>query len=124
MRILAAVMALFAVIYFLPAVIGQSKSINGSSREMVYKSAMKAKKYLNSDDRVIFDTSLGLLDQIKSKEGESAFLKTVAGKDTKEVVALARKEVEAKIAAGDPQFAKYKSWQDMMRQLTNVTVPE
>lgn len=117
MKILAAVMALLAVIYFMPAFLQRTDSISGNSRVAVYKSAIKVKRYLSTDDRVLFDTAFGILDKIKSAEGPDAFVDAVRGKSPDEVVELAKQEVTAKIAAGDPEFQKFGSWENMVKQL-------
>jgi len=118
MKILAAVMALFAVIYFLPAFTTRSYELSGGNRVALYKSAVKVKRSLPTDTRVLFDTSLGILDKIKSQEGPDAFVNAVSGKDPNEVIELAKEAVNARIAAGDPEFKKYASWDDMVQKLT------
>jgi sensor domain CHASE-containing protein len=112
-------LALLAVIYFLPAFMSRSDEINGTSRETVYKSAVKVKRHLNTDERVLFDTALGILDKIKSEEGPESFVDTVDGKSPEEVVELAKNEVNNKIASGHPDFKQYSSWDDMIQKLTN-----
>ncbi len=118
MKILAAVMALLAVIYFLPAFMSRTDSINGASREAAYKSAIKAKRYLNTDERITFDTAFGILDKLKSEEGPDSFTQAVNGLTPEEVIELAKREVNIKIATGDPAFKQYSSWEDMLRQLS------
>ncbi|MDD2768378.1 MAG: hypothetical protein PHT19_06565 [Methylococcus sp.] len=122
MRILAAVMAVLAVIYFLPAFMSRTTEINGVSKAAAYKSAMKAKRYLSTNDRVIFDTAFGLVDKIKSAEGPDAFAKAVDGLTPEEVIELARIEVNAKIAAGDPEFKQFASWDDMIAKLVDTSL--
>jgi hypothetical protein len=119
MKILAAVMALFAVIYFLPAFTSRTDELGSGSRTAVYKSAVKVKRYLSTDDRVLFDTALGILDKIKSQEGPDAFVAAVGGKTTDEVIEMAKHEVTVKIASGDPDFKKYTSWENMVEALTD-----
>lgn len=116
-RILAAVMGMLAVVYFLPAFMQRTDTISGHTREAVYRSAVKVKKYLATDDRLTFDTAFGLLDQIKTKEGPDVFMKTVDGLKAEEVISLARDEVNARIAAGDPEFKAYTSWDEMIAKL-------
>lgn len=118
MKFLAAAMALFAVIYFMPAFMQRTDSINGASRVAAYKSAIKVKRYLSTDDRVMFDTAFGILDKIKSAEGPDAFVQAVGGKSPDEIIELAKQEVAVKIAAGDPDFKKYGSWEGMVKALT------
>jgi hypothetical protein len=118
MKILAAVMALLAVIYFLPAFMQRTDSINGASRVAAYKSAIKVKRYLSTDQRVLFDTAFGILDKIKSAEGPDAFVEAVGGKSPDEIIEIAKHEVGVKIAAGDPEFKKYGSWENMVKMLT------
>ncbi|MEW6037457.1 MAG: hypothetical protein AB1648_04295 [Pseudomonadota bacterium] len=122
MRILAVVMAVLAVIYFLPAFMSRTTEINGVSKAAAYKSAMKVKRYLSTNDRVIFDTAFGLLDKIKSQEGPDAFAKAVDGMTPEEVIELARTEVNARIAAGDPEFRQYASWDDMIAKLVDTSL--
>lgn len=118
MKVLAGIMAVLAVIYFLPAFLQGSHEINGVSREAAYKSAMKAKRYLPTNERVIFDTAFGILDKIKSEEGPDAFAKAVDGLEPEEVIELAKREVDIKIATGAPEFKQYASWDDMVAKLT------
>lgn len=118
MKILAAVMALFAVIYFLPAFTMRTHAINGANQKTALHSARDIKRTLSTNDRVIFDTAFGILFQIKSKEGEKAFLEAVDGKSSDEIVELAKHEVNVRIAAGDPDFKKYTSWDNMIEALT------
>lgn len=103
MKILAAVMALFAIIYFMPAFMARTDEVSGKTRAAVYKSAVKVKRYLPTDDRVLFDTAFGILDKIKSQEGPDA--RGGGGRQVpEEIVQMAKQEVNAKIAAGDPEF--------------------
>jgi sensor domain CHASE-containing protein len=120
MKVLAGIfLALLAVIYFLPAFMSRSDEIDGTSREAVYKSAIKVKRYLNTDERVLFDTALGILDKIKAEEGPDAFVDSVDGKNPDEIVETAKQEVNFKIAAGHPDFKQYSSWDDMIQKLTS-----
>lgn len=118
MKILAAVMALLAVIYFLPAFMQRTSTISGASRIAVYKSAIKVKRTLPTDERVLFDTAFGILDKIKSEEGPDAFVAAVDGKKYDEIIEMAKHEVNVKIATGHPDFKKYSSWDDMVKTLT------
>lgn len=124
MKILAAVMALLAVIYFLPAFMSRTDAINGTTREAAYKSAIKVKRYLPTDERITFDTAFGLLDKLKSAEGPDAFAQAVNGLSPEEVIELAKREVNIKIATGDPAFKQYGSWEDMLRKLSETSKPE
>lgn len=117
MKILAAVMAILAVIYFLPAFMHRTDSINGHSRETAYRSAIQVKRYLSTNDRVVFDTAFGILDKIKSEEGPKAFIEAVDGKTPNEVIEMARHEVGVKIATGHPDFKQYTSWENMVDKL-------
>lgn len=118
MKVLAVVMAILAVIYFLPAVMQRTDAINGANRTAAYKSAIKVKKYLSTDDRVLFDTAFGLLDKIKSEESPDAFVAAVNGKKSDEIIEMAKHEVNVKIASGHPDFKQYSSWDDMVSKLT------
>ncbi len=120
MKFIAGIMAVLAIIYFLPAFMQGSHEINGKSRETAYRSAIKAKRYLSTDDRVVFDTAFGILDKIKSEEGPDAFASAVDGMEPDEVIELAKHEVDAKIAAGSPDFKQYTSWEDMVSKLTST----
>jgi hypothetical protein len=122
MKILAAVMALLAVIYFASAFTQRTDSIDGSSRVAAFKSAKKIKRYMTPEELHLFETSFWTLETIKSqaggKGGEDAFLAVVDGKTAEEIVETARQEVNARIEAGDPQFSKYGSWENMVKELT------
>ncbi len=116
MKILFAFMAVLALIYFSPVLMHMQSGnqLRGATNEQVDKSAMKVRHSMSTQDRHAFDIAFGLLKQFKSAEGDNAFAKTVNGMTTDEVVELARKEVAAKIAAGDPEFKKFTSWDDML----------
>ncbi len=117
MKILAGVMVILALIYFMPAFMNHTDSINGHSLKTAYRSALQAKRYLSTHDRIVFDTALGILNKIKSEESPEAFLKAVDGKKPDEIIDLARQEVGVKIATGHPDFKQYKSWDDMIDKL-------
>lgn len=121
MKIIFGLMALLAVIYFMSAFTQQTDSINGSSRVAAFKSAKKVKRYMTAEQQHLFETAFWTLQQIKSKEGhaegEDPFLDAVDGKTPDQIVELAQQEVAAKIQAGDPDFKKYGSWDDMVRML-------
>lgn len=117
MKYLAALMAVLAVIYFFPAFMSRTDEINGATRETAYRSAIAVKRYLPTDERITFDTAFGLLDKLKTSEGPEAFAKAVDGLKPEEVIELAKREVNIKIATGDPAFKNYSSWEDMLRKL-------
>ena len=113
MKFIVALMAVLAVIYFFPAFMSRTDEINGSTRETAYRSALAAKKRLPTDERMMFDTALVLLDKLK---GPEEFAKAVDGLKPEEVVELAKREVNIKIATGDPAFKNYSSWEDWLRK--------
>lgn len=122
MKIIFGLMAVLAVIYFMSAFTQQTDSINGSSRVAAFKSAKKVKRYMTAEQQHLFETAFWTLQQIKSKdaqkEEEDAFLAAVDGKTPDQIIELAQQEVTAKIQAGDPDFKKYASWDDMVKTLT------
>ncbi|MBM4202104.1 MAG: hypothetical protein FJ189_12575 [Gammaproteobacteria bacterium] len=124
MKIIAAVMAVLAVIYFFPAFMSRTDEINGATRESAYRSAIAVKRYLPTDERITFDTAFGLLDKLKAAEGPEAFAAAVDGLKPEEVIELAKREVNIKIATGDPAFKEYSSWEDMLRKLAAGSTPE
>jgi hypothetical protein len=118
MKVLAAVMALFAVIYYMSAFTQKTGAISGRSRPAAFKSAKEVKRYMTPHEQHLFETSFWALMSIKSKEekkdGEDPFLEAVGGKTPEEVIELAKQEVNAKIASGDPDFKRYRSWEDLI----------
>lgn len=121
MKALYAIMAILAVIYILPVITGGDREVSGSSRKAAYRSAVKVKKHLPTEERMVFDFAFGVLEEIKTAEGgEKAFLDAVGGLTPEEVIELAKKEVNAKIAARDGKFAQYQSWEDMLQKLTST----
>lgn len=116
-------LALLAIIFVLPVTCSGSREIHASSLKSAYQSARLVKNYLRDDsERLAFQIAFGTLQQIKTEEGgEQAFLETVDGKNAEEIIALARGEVNARIARGDQRFANYQSWDDMVQQLTKDT---
>ncbi|GAB6066903.1 hypothetical protein JCM13664_02210 [Methylothermus subterraneus] len=116
-------LALLAVLFVLPVTCSGSREIHASSLKSAYQSARIVKNYIRDDSqRLAFQIAFGTLQQIKTEEGgEAAFLKTVDGKTAEEIIALAREEVNARIAKGDKRFAKYSSWDAMVQQLTQNT---
>ena len=121
MKIMAAIMAILAIIYFFPALMRMQSGheINGSSTAQLKKSAMQVRRSMSTNDRNRFDTAFGILEKIKSAEGPEAFAKAVDGLEPEQVIELARHEVDIKIASGDPEFREYASWDDMVAKLTS-----
>jgi hypothetical protein len=115
------------LIYFSPVLMHMQNcnQIHGSTNEQVLKSAMLVRRNLPTQERHSFDVAFGLLKQFKSEEqGENAFAAAVGGKSTDEVVDLARKEVAIKIAAGDPKFKQFSSWDDMLAKEAAEDAPK
>jgi hypothetical protein len=123
MKILAAVMALLAVIYFLPAFMSSTDKISGASQKAADKSAKLATKKWPADEKRVFDTAFFVLKDLKAGQGPGAFLESVNGLTPDEVIELAKREVNIKIATGDPAFKQYSSWEDMLRKLSETTRP-
>lgn len=118
-------MAILALMYILPVITKSADSINASSVKTADKSALTVKKYLPADERVVFDTAYGIVKEIKMEEGgEDAFLSSVKGLTPQEVIELARKEVNARIAKGDGRFAGYRDWDEMIAKLTALKEPK
>lgn len=126
MKIMFAFMAVLAVIYFAPVLLHSQNSneIHGSSIMQVRKSAMQVRRNLPSKDRNQFDTAFGLLEKFKAEEGPDVFPKVVSGLNSEQVVELARQEVAAKIASGDPDFKNYASWDDMLEKIAAADAPK
>jgi hypothetical protein len=114
MKIIFWVMGLLAVIYFMSVFTQSTKAVDGSNQRTAANSVKKLKRYMSTQQQHIFETSYGVLGAIKSKEGPDAFLPFVDGKTPDEVVELAREAVNARIAAGDPDFVKYESWDNLV----------
>jgi hypothetical protein len=124
MKYLYWLMAILTVMYILPVLTKSSDSINASSMKTADKSAMHVTKYLSADDRVIFNTAYGIVKEIKMEEGgEDAFLSSVGGLKPQDVIELAKKEVNARIARGDGKYASYRDWDDMIVKLTKLKEP-
>lgn len=122
MRIVVGVMIFFAILFVLSAFSRTATKIDGSSIKSAYRTAMLVKKRMPGNQGLEFDTAFGLLRQIKTENDPTnlkPFLRAVSGKKPAEIMALTRREVEAKIAAGDPAFSKYKSWDEMLDKLIN-----
>lgn len=119
-RIIAGVMAILAVLYFLPAFMRMQggKELNGSTTEQLKKSAMQVRRAMPTADRTTFDMAFGILEKIKSEESPEAFAQAIDGLKPDEMIELARREVNVKIAAGHPDFKQYASWDDMVQKLT------
>lgn len=126
MRTLYILIAVMALIFVLPVMkkFSSGHDINGSSRKAIYSSAKKVKRYLPADQRVVFDFAFGVVEEIKTAEGgEEAFFSAVNGLAPEQVIELAKQEVTKKIAARDPKFSQYESWDDMVKKLTAATEP-
>ena len=126
-KIAIGLMVVLALIYFSPVLIHMQNGnqIHGSTNEQVLKSAMQVRRNLPTQERHSFDVAFGLLKQFKSEgQGENAFAEAVGGKSTDEVVELARKEVATKIAAGDPKFKQFSSWDDMLSKEAAEDAPK
>jgi hypothetical protein len=126
MKIMFAIMAVLALIYFSPALMHMQNSneIHGSNALQVKKSAMQVRRTLPTKDRNQFDTAFGLLEKFKQEEAPDAFPKAVSGLSSDQIVELARQEVEAKIASGDPAFKNYASWDDMLEKIAAADAPK
>ena len=126
MKILFAVMAVLAVIFFAPPVLKRfnSQALHGSTDKRIMQSSKDVRHNMATEERHTFDEAFGLLQKFKMQEGENAFAKAVDGKSPEEIVDIARKEVEAKIAAGDPEFKNYKSWEDMLSKKAAEDAPK
>lgn len=126
MKILFTFMAVLALIYFSPVIMHMQSGnqIHGSTNEQVQKSAIQVRRNLSTQDRHAFDVAFGLLRQFKAGEGENAFAEAVGGKSTDEVVAMAQQEVATKIAAGDPEFKNFSSWDDMLAKEAAQDAPK
>lgn len=120
MKIVAGIMALLAFIYFFPAIMHMQTShkIKGASTEQVKKSAMQVRRSMPTNELHIFDTALGILEKYKSQEGPEAFAQAVNGLEPLEVIELAKREVDSKIASGDPELKQYASWDDLVTKLS------
>ena len=114
MKVIFWIMGLLAVMYFMSAFTHSTKTIDGSSQRSASNSVKKLKRYMSTQQQHIFETSYGVLGAIKSKEGPDVFLPFVDGKTPDEIIELAREEVNARIAAGDPDLAKYGSWENFV----------
>ena len=114
MKIIFWVMGLLAVMYFMSAFTHSTKTIDGASQRSASNSVKKLKRYMSTQQQHIFETSYGVLGAIKSKEGPNVFLPFVDGKTPDEIIDLAREEVNARIAAGDPDLVKYGSWDNFV----------
>lgn len=114
MKIIFWVMGLLAVLYFMSAFTQTTRGIDGSNQRTAANSVKKLKRYMTTQQQHIFETSYGVLGAIKSKEGPDAFLPFVDGKSPDEIIELARQEVTARIASGDPDFVKYGSWENLV----------
>jgi len=114
MKVIFWVMGLLAVMYFMSAVTQNTKTVDGSSQRAASNSVKKLKRYMTTQQQHIFETSYGVLGVIKSKEGPDVFLPFVDGKTPEEIIDLARQEVNARIAAGDPDLSKYGSWDKLV----------
>lgn len=123
MKILAAAMVILAVIFFLPPLMSTSNKISGASQKAADRSAKQATKKWPPDERRVFDTAFFVLKDLKADEGPEAFLEAINGLTPDEVIELAKREVNIKIATGDPDFKQYSSWEDMLRKLSESTRP-
>jgi len=120
MKVIAGIMAVLAVIYFFPAFMRMQSGheIKGSSTEQIKKSAMQVRRAMSTNERSLFDMSFGILEKLKSEEGPEAFANAVDGLKPEELIELAKREVDIKIATGHPDFKQYTSWDDMLTKLT------
>jgi hypothetical protein len=126
-KVAIGLMVVLALIYFSPVLMHMQNGnqLHGSTNEQVLKSAMQVRRNLPTQERHSFDVAFGLLKQFKSEESaENAFASAVGGKSTDEVVDLARKAVAEKIAAGDPKFKQFTSWDDMLAKEAAADAPK
>ena len=120
-------MVVLGIIFITPPVLKRfnSSEIHGFTDRQVFESAKDVRHNMATEQRHAFDVAFGLIKQFQGGEGDNnAFAKTVSGKSADEIVDLARKEVEAKIAAGDPEFKNFKSWDDMLSKEVALDAPK
>jgi len=125
-KVAIGLMVVFALIFFAPVIkqFSGSAEIHGSTDKQVQQSAMKVRRTLPTQQMHAFDVAFGLLKEMKSGEGDEAFVQAVSGKSTDEIVEVARKEVDGKIAAGDPKFKQFTSWEDMLSKEAAQDAPK
>jgi len=123
MKALIALIIILAIVFILPVTCSGRGKMHASSLRSDYKSARLMKNYIRDDaKRLEFQIAFGTLQKIKTEEGgSSAFLDAIDGKTADEIIAMAKAEVDTRIAQGDKRFAKYKSWDDMVQQLIKNT---
>jgi hypothetical protein len=126
MKILFAVMAVLAVIFFAPPVLKMfnTAEIHGSTDKNVMRSLKDVRHNMLTEERHRFDVAVGYFQAFHGKDGENALATLISGKTPVEVVEMAKKEVEAKIAAGDASFKQYTSWEDMLSKKAAEDAPK
>jgi hypothetical protein len=126
MKVAIGLLVVFTLIFFAPVIrqYTSSTEIHGSTDTQVQRSAMKVRRNLPTQQMHSFDVAFGLLKELKSGQGENAFAQSVGGKSTNEIVEMARVEVASKIAAGDPKFKGFTSWDDMLSKEAAQDAPK
>ncbi len=125
-KVAIGLMLVFTLVFFAPVIrqYTSSTEIHGSTDKQVQLSAMKVRRNLPTQQMHAFDVAFGLLKEFRTGQGENAFAQTVGGKSTEEIVEMARQEVGTKIAAGDPKFKQFTSWDDMLSKEAAEDAPK
>lgn len=126
MKFLLALMVVLTLVFFAPPVLKKfnSQGLHGTTDKRVLESVKDVRRNLPNQERHAFDVAFGLLKRFRAGDGENAFANAVSGKTPTEVIDMARQEVAAKIAAGDPEFKNFSSWEDMLSKEVAQDAPK
>ena len=94
---------------------GKGGRINASSNRTLYRSVTVIKDRLPEKERVEFEVAFWSLKQ--SEPDQAKFRDTVDGKGVEEIIAMGKENFVKRKAAGDEQYKRYASWDELIQGL-------
>lgn len=94
-----------------------TSSINASNKKTLNRSMTGIKRALPKAKRLEFEVSYWSLK--KWSKDDSAFQDLVHRKNATELAELAKQQFDIRKAEGDPELAKYESWDSMIEILNS-----
>lgn len=93
----------------------QASKINATSDKRMYRSVATIASRVPKQHRMEFEVAFWSLHNGAKDKNE--FRKEISGKGPAEVVEMARADFADKKAAGDKDYSKYESWEDLLKKL-------
>lgn len=92
-----------------------TSSINAANEKTLFRSVSGIKEFLSPAKRLKFEVGFWSLKEWS--ESDQAFRELIHRKDADEVIALAKEQFDTRKSSGDPNLAKYESWDKMIEAI-------